>query len=323
MKDLRQILGFRRVRRWIWRPFVNEGRTDVNLKLSHWEREDHNQNEPYIFSKFNKNKMETVRFTDEDFDRVLKPIAGPWTLAATRHLLELCELYDLRWFVIDCRFSREEFGDLSMEDLKDWYYRLTNIIKADQGINEPAFIFDADHEKRRKEQLELLWNRTTDEIKEEENLKNQMKKLEAKRKEREKRAQDLQRLINSSERSSAEPEANGATGSGQLKSDKRRSQKNRNQQLASQLFAADNSTNLRFPEFRSAGPHLRSHEMKLPSNAGQKKLKIIDAAVEKYGLQIAPPAFEEVVRAYNDFRTKVVHAQELKTALQAALSETQ
>jgi hypothetical protein len=33
-----------------------------------------------------------------------------------------------------------------------------------------------------------------------------MKKLEAKRKEREKRAQDLQRLINTSERSSVEPE---------------------------------------------------------------------------------------------------------------------
>jgi DNA methyltransferase 1-associated protein 1 len=108
-----------------------------------------------------------------------------------------------------------------MEDLKEWYYKLTNIIKADQGIEEPAYIFDAEHEKKRKEQLELLWNRTTDEvlfseldfhdsrfqIKEEDSLKNQMKRLEAKRKDREKRAQDLQRLINTSERSSAEPEA--------------------------------------------------------------------------------------------------------------------
>lgn len=51
-----------------------------------------------------------------------------------------------------------------MEDLKDWYYKVTNFIKADQGVEEPAYIFDAEHEKRRKEQLELLWNRTTDEV---------------------------------------------------------------------------------------------------------------------------------------------------------------
>lgn len=51
-----------------------------------------------------------------------------------------------------------------MEDLKDWYYRLTNVIKSDKGIDEPAYIFDAEHEKKRKEQLELLWNRTAEEV---------------------------------------------------------------------------------------------------------------------------------------------------------------
>jgi hypothetical protein len=58
--------------------------------------------------------------------------------------------------------------------------------------------------------------------------------------------------------------------------------------------------------------------MKLPSNVGQKKLKTIDIAVDKYKLVVAPPAYEEVVRAYNEFRTKVVHAQELRNALNAA-----
>jgi hypothetical protein len=50
-------------------------------------------------------------------------------------------------------------------------------------------------------------------------------------------------------------------------------------------FQAESTTNLRFPEFRSAGPHLRSHEMKLPSNIGQKKMKAIEEAAEKYKLR--------------------------------------
>lgn len=63
------------------------------------------------------------------------------------------------------RFDRAKYGsDLLLEDLKDWYYKLTNHIKAHQGFVEPAYIFDAEHEKRRKEQLELLWKRTNDEV---------------------------------------------------------------------------------------------------------------------------------------------------------------
>lgn len=43
-------------------------------------------------------------------------------------------------------------------------------------------------------------------------------------------------------------------------------------------------SNLRFPEFRSAGAHLRSQEMKLPTNIGQKKLKNIETVIEKLKL---------------------------------------
>lgn len=69
------------------------------------------------------------------------------------------------WNVIDDRFDRSTYGrEFMMEDLKDWYYKLSNVVKTDQGIQEPAFVFDAEHEKRRKEQLELLWNRTNEEV---------------------------------------------------------------------------------------------------------------------------------------------------------------
>lgn len=78
-----------------------------------------------------------------------------------------------------------------------------------------------------------------------------MKKLEAKRKDREKRAQDLQRLINTSERSSVEPEAlvnfiimynfflfrNGLISSTQLKNEKRRAQKKAQNVTTTNLFS--------------------------------------------------------------------------------------
>lgn len=38
---------------------------------------------------------------------------------------------------------------------------------------------------------------------------------------------------------------------------------------------------IRFPEFKSAGAHLRSQEMKLPTNIGQKKLKNIEIVLNK------------------------------------------
>ncbi|KAI6230066.1 hypothetical protein M3Y99_01097100 [Aphelenchoides fujianensis] len=349
VQNIKANIAFRRTRRWNWKPFVNEARTD-GVKFNHWEREDHKQHEPYVFAAFQQseestlpiysivfllqNKVDVVSFTDEEFERVLRPIAGQWTLEATRHLLEKCAQLDLRWHVIFDRFDRYTHGlELTLEDLKEWFYKLTNAIRRAQSSENPPFYFDAEHERRRKEQLEILWNRTEEEaspllaslhfhrlfvqIKEEEYLKSQMKVLEVKRKEREKRAQELQRLINSSERSTVSPETNGAIAAANQQSrQNRRLQKNRSNQLAAQLFASETSTNLRFSEFRSAGPHLRSQEMKLPSNVGQKKMKAIEQAIEKYKLSVTPHAYEEVVKMFNELRTKVVFAQELRTSLQ-------
>ena len=52
-----------------------------------------------------------------------------------------------------------------------------------------SFFYDADHERRRKEQLKRLYNRTPEQIEEEEMLRTELKKIEARKKEREKRDQ--------------------------------------------------------------------------------------------------------------------------------------
>ena len=58
-----------------------------------------------------------------------------------------------------------------------------------------TFVYDADHERRRKEQLRRLYNRTQDQLDEEEMLKGELRKIEARKKEREKKTADLQKMI--------------------------------------------------------------------------------------------------------------------------------
>ena len=136
--------------------------------------------------------MTVVKFIDTDYERVLRPLSNSWSLEATRHLLELCERFDLRsvwrparkyaraifgvfaelhlhacfrWPVIVDRFDQSGHNaSYSMEDMKEWYYKLTTAVKRDQRIDEPPFYFDADNERRRKEQLHILLNRTEAEV---------------------------------------------------------------------------------------------------------------------------------------------------------------
>ena len=66
------------------------------------------------------------------------------------------------------------------------------------GTHEPnkkTFVYDAEHERRRKEQLRRLYNRTQDQLDEEEMLKTELRKIEARKKEREKKTADLQKMI--------------------------------------------------------------------------------------------------------------------------------
>lgn len=55
----------------------------------------------------------------------------------------------------------------SVEDLKERYYsicgKLTKV-RAASGTDPKIYIFDAGHERRRKEQLEKLFNRTPEQV---------------------------------------------------------------------------------------------------------------------------------------------------------------
>ncbi|PIO76981.1 hypothetical protein TELCIR_00929 [Teladorsagia circumcincta] len=83
-----------------------------------------------------------------------------------------------------------------MEDLKERFYAIVNEIAILKDPTCEPICFDADHERRRKEQLIRLYNRTKMELKEEEFLMGELKKIETRKKERERKAHDLQKLIN-------------------------------------------------------------------------------------------------------------------------------
>jgi len=183
---------------------------------------------------------------------------------------------------------------------------------------EAPLAYDAEHERRRKEQLVKLWNRTEEQIKEEDELIETVKRIEMKRKDRERKANDLQKLINQTERISVSPDSSTSASPsifGSSRGHRRSLKKIGTLSYLNQLM----ESHIRWPEFKTPGPHLRSQEMKLPSNTGQKKLASIGLIVTSrkmvsIGLEY-PHAFEDIVKLYNEFRSNIVLLQDLKTAI--------
>ena len=137
-----------------------------------------------------------------------------WTKAETDHLFALCRRYDLRFIVIQDRWDREIFPTTrSVEDLKERYYTIYNLLSKARTPNgqEPKIrYFDADHEKRRKEQLSKLYDRTSEQVEEEQKLLEELRKIEMRKKEREKKTQDLQKLITAADKNTNVKKADSA-----------------------------------------------------------------------------------------------------------------
>ncbi|VDN50031.1 unnamed protein product [Dracunculus medinensis] len=379
-------IGMRSVRPWFWHPFENAARED-GLQLFHWQRSDRIEAaQIYPFARFNK-VINIPCFTDEEYDKYL--ISNKWTKTDTIHLFDLCRQFDLRWVVIVDRW--EGSVKRTMEEMRERFYNAVNDLNVAKGEMTELLSYDAEHEKRRKEQLIKLWNRTDAEIEEEEMLLAELKKIEVRRRERERKAQDLQKLITAGERVSASPANNSSVHSSAAILKKKTNFRPKVSSVSAgqpsngnfiavsgfkcyfflfplvkfrgHIFRCFSSAKitfkikseknlkfyyqehslLRFPEFRSSGAHLRSQEMKLPTNIGQKKLKNIETVIDKLKLgtpiflyfkilfnffkidnlkfgftELLPSGAEDIVTGFNELRSSVVLLQELKHMLQTA-----
>ena len=75
------------------------------------------------------------------------------------------------------------------------YYQVNASLTKSKSHSEKIYTFDAEHEKHRKEQLKKLFERTQEQVEEEQTLLTELRKIEQRKKERDRKTQDLQKLI--------------------------------------------------------------------------------------------------------------------------------
>ena len=183
------------VRKWNWTSFKNPARTD-SAELSHWQCANEDPNKLYPFAKFNR-KINLIKYSEDEYNKYL--LDNSWSKAETDHLIDLCDRYDLRFYIINDRWDSNEYPHLkprSIDELKDRYYKVNGIMqRIKQGDDAKVFVFDLEHEQKRREQLEKLFNRTKDQVDEENYLLDELKKIEIRKKERERKQMDVNKLL--------------------------------------------------------------------------------------------------------------------------------
>lgn len=216
-KQAKARLGMKKVRRWEWTPFVNPARKD-QAAFHHWRRVS-DEPKDYPFAKFNK-QLNIPQYTVAEYNTHLKSNNPKWSKLQTDHLFELANRFDLRFVIMADRWDRANCGTITVEDLKERYYEVIGTlakVRASGGVSStPAaaaavdkkvFVFDGEHERKRKEQLRKLFDRTTKQIEEEQMLINELKKIEVRKKERDRKTQDLQKLISQADQQGETPPA--------------------------------------------------------------------------------------------------------------------
>ncbi|CAH8863485.1 unnamed protein product [Trichobilharzia szidati] len=365
-KQPKAVIGVGKVGPWHWTPFTNSARQD-NLVLYHWRRggSESESNSDYYFARYNKH-VTVPEYTPEEYETMLKD--SKWSEERTAHLMELAKRFDLRFIHMRDRWDCEQFpGRPSIEDLKERYYGILTQLDKARGTNlSQGLRYDAVHERRRKQQLSLLYGRSKDQVEEEQRLLMELRKIETRRKERERKKQDLQKLISladsitrdseipehmptgleannpeetnswlssttlgSSASMTNTPNSSGGGGGAQRKRIVGIGDVSSNALtslggallllLAVHLVpntALNTQYTINFLELgKNPGVHLRSQKMKLPSNLGQKKTRIIENFLGHLQIDPNPPATAEIVEAYNSLRSKILLLFDLRLAL--------
>lgn len=197
-KQPKVIIGTSRVRRWQWVAFTNSARSD-GLVLHHWRRAgDVESEEDYYFARFNKH-IEVPTYTRPEYLAHLQD--SKWTMEQTDHLMDLARRFDARFVLMQDRWDVSLFPPRpSIEDMKARYYAVLASLDALRGtFLAQGLRYDVEHERRRKQQLSLLYGRTRDEVEEEERLIGELNRIETRRRDRERKKQDLQKLISQAE----------------------------------------------------------------------------------------------------------------------------
>ncbi|XP_037928708.1 DNA methyltransferase 1-associated protein 1-like isoform X1 [Teleopsis dalmanni] len=334
-KQAKARLGMRKVRKWEWAPFTNPARTD-NAIFHHWKRVGEKEKE-YVFAKFNKH-LEIPSYTMTDYNAHLRTNTQNWNKAQTDHLFDLAKQFDLRFIVMADRWDREQHGTKTVEDLKERYYEVVGLLTKARGqpSDKKTYVYDGDHERRRKDQLKKLFDRTLMQVEEEQMLLNELKKIEARKKERERKTQDLQKLISQADQVRTNmwqivninhlSDAASNTPSTRKYEKKLHKKKLHHQPRPSKVDSVVNAievgtSGIKFADLRGSGVSLRSQKMKLPANIGQRKVKALEQCMQEFKVDPAPPPTEDICNSFNEMRSDMVLLGELRTALNTCIYE--
>ncbi|KAF8311157.1 hypothetical protein DL93DRAFT_2083603 [Clavulina sp. PMI_390] len=169
---------------WTWKTFKNPGRKD-KLELGHWTKHSGEEPEDYSFGKYNR-PSQVVDYTQEEYTKLLQD--DDWTKEETDYLFTLAREFDLRFLIMADRYKFTGGKDRRIEDLQDRYYAVCRrLIRNRPWAGDESskthtlsnYSFDVAQERMRKEYLRNLFNRTPEQIAEEEALYVEVKRLEA------------------------------------------------------------------------------------------------------------------------------------------------
>lgn len=323
-------IGRSRVRSWKWMDFTNPARSD-GLVLYHWRRKL-DEGKEYPFAKFGKAKHD-ITYTVEEYENYLVDESGNWSEDETNYLFELSRQFSQRFVVMNDRYDTQLYPNRVMEDLKDRYYKVVRALaegRTPPGQKVPDIPpeYDCDHEKNRKEQLVKLFNRTPEQVEEEEMLVAELKKIEGRKKEREKKSQDVNKLITATEnKPSAIVTSDLATApilqdihqaikkEKGLKKPGKKSRKRRPDSLIDSTKVNKEQQGIKFPEIKGSGVFLRSSKLKMPPSVGTKKSKAVEQLLEELSVDIIPMPTEEICQNFNELRNQLLLLYELKQAM--------
>ncbi|CAO3662518.1 unnamed protein product [Umbelopsis ramanniana] len=165
---------------------IHKSRRTDGLILRHWVKTNDDNDGDYYFAKFNK-VINVTDYTVEEYEKYLND--PNWTKEETDYLFALCRNYDLRFVVIADRYEYPGVTR-SMEDLKERYYGVNQTLLRERASSTSSdnnqdrqtliqqFSFDKNKEIERKKALEILFNRTPEQIEEEEALFIEARRLE-------------------------------------------------------------------------------------------------------------------------------------------------
>uniref|UniRef100_A0AC35TMY3 SWR1-complex protein 4 n=1 Tax=Rhabditophanes sp. KR3021 TaxID=114890 RepID=A0AC35TMY3_9BILA len=322
----------RRTRKWMWAPFENPCRSD-GLRLCHWDRIDRIENkEEYVFAKMNKS-LNIPTYTTNEYERFLNNCKA-WPKAETDHLFDLARRFDRRWFVMVDKWQYKMPGTnvptKSLLEMKQRFYDVLNSLNEARDTGAERIYYDTVHEGKRREQYLKLWNRTDEQIEDEKRLLSELKQIETRKKYIEKKHSEIQKKI--IERDPISPAGILSSAISPAPTIVARKKVPIKSKIVPVIKGAPPTPKvvtfatseiqfdvlpIRWTEFKTAGPHARSLEQKLPSNIGLKKTGNIDKIIEYFSLPISVDSHEDSVNEYNALRNEIIVLQEYKSMMMA------